>query len=86
MNLSEIIETLTEALNTHGDIDVKIAMQPNYPLWASVANVAVITDKDCQSCCEPHDLCDCDEPAEPTVFICATDATDYTATTLWEKQ
>jgi len=42
MTITELIDELTDALDTHGDLEVMLAWQPNWPLQAHIATVTTV--------------------------------------------
>lgn len=73
MNISELIEQLQAVLEDEGDLDVRIAMQPSWPLAANVA--AVVTDKAARA--NDEDAMPNDEDARNVVWIAASSSVGY---------
>lgn len=44
MTISDLIERLSEILEEHGDLPIRAALQPNYPLLAEIDAVTTIVD------------------------------------------
>lgn len=55
MTVSDLIDMLEDVRIEYGDIDVKIAMQPSWPLEARVKNVTAIEGTCYVACSEPGD-------------------------------
>lgn len=71
MNIRELIEQLEEAAQEHGDdIEVRLAMQPNYPFEYSVGRLCVVDlhTKDGDPDGEPMDN-ECTAPALVHVYL-----------------
>jgi hypothetical protein len=45
VKINELIESLEEIRDNYGEFEVRVALQPTYPLAASIANIAVQDDE-----------------------------------------
>lgn len=76
MTLNDLIEELQDMLDNNpelGDQEIKIALQPNYPLASTIANVTII---------DGDDEVDDDE-CEPQIWIAIDEARGYASKAAW---
>jgi len=87
MNVNEMIELLEEIRdNGFGNDEIKLAIQPEYPLEVDIHSINVVTTMDFHSeecqIADNDDDCEC-RPQPDVIYIASTSATGYTTSAAW---
>jgi hypothetical protein len=78
MKLSHLIEALEDFADVYGDIEVRVAHQPGYPLMASVQQVTLV--EKAQLSTRRYES----NEKQPCVFIACGESSEYAPKEAWE--